>query len=186
MKSPKRDMGSCHVASQTLTHLDATKVHASLVSYMKVCWQSMGWSPGTLYFMTISMRKTMLNIAQLLNIFQTQLVVRKSPFPGFMGYLRGYPEWSHLFHLYLGNSPLLPVTIQVIPGWSTPLRWNFARVPSWQSSKQPVQAAKSSSVPSRTGLSMSHADCKGGIDNGRMCSLGFIVSLHIINQQLWI
>ena len=36
----------------------------------------------------------MLNIAQLLNIFQTQLVVRKSPFPGFMGYLRGYPELS--------------------------------------------------------------------------------------------
>ena len=100
MKSPKRDMGSCHVASQTLTHLDAPKVHASLVSYMKVCWQSMGWSPGTLYFMTISMRITMLNIAQLLNIFQTQLVVCKSPFPGFMGYLRGYPELSHLFATY--------------------------------------------------------------------------------------
>ena len=66
----------------------------------------------------------MLNIAQLLNIFQTQLVVRKSPFPGFMGYLRGYPELSHLFatySIYIWGTTPLPVTIQVIPGWSTPL-----------------------------------------------------------------
>ena len=113
MKSPKRDMGSCHISNTDSSGHSGGPCLSGLLheGVLAVIW--VGLKRYTLFCGHFNWENYSQHCSTFLDTYSWWFVSAHSQGSGLSE--RG----SHLFHLDLGNYPQLPVT-RLIPEWSTP------------------------------------------------------------------